>query len=50
MLGGNILDRVDSINDLGVIMDSKMSFTGHIDGTVGKALAMLGFVKRPLYS
>jgi hypothetical protein len=27
-------------------MDSKMSFTGHIDVTVGKALAMLGFVKR----
>jgi hypothetical protein len=46
MLGGNILDRVDSINDLGVIMDSRMSFTGHIDVTVGKALAMLGFVKR----
>jgi hypothetical protein len=46
MLGGNILDHVDSINDLGVIMDSKMSFAGHIDVTVGKALAMLGFVKR----
>jgi hypothetical protein len=46
MLGGIILDRVDSINDLGVLMDSKMSFTGHIDGTVGRALAMLGFVKR----
>jgi hypothetical protein len=46
MLGGNILDRVDSINDLGVMMDSKMSFTGHIDVTVGKALAMLGFVRR----
>jgi hypothetical protein len=41
--GGIILDRVDSINDLGVIMDSKMSFTGHIDVTVGKALANLGF-------
>jgi hypothetical protein len=39
MLGGIILD-VDSINDLGVIMDSKVSFTGHIDVTVGKALAM----------
>jgi hypothetical protein len=46
MLGGNILDRVDSINDLGVIMDSKVCFTGHIDVTVGRALAMLGFVKR----
>jgi hypothetical protein len=35
MLGGIILDRVDFINDLGVIMNSKMSFTGHIDVTVG---------------
>jgi hypothetical protein len=57
MLGGIILGRIDSINDLGVIMDSKMPFTGHIEVTVGKALAMLGFLKRlscefrdPLYS
>jgi hypothetical protein len=49
MLGGIILDRVDSINDLGVIMDSKMSFTGIIDVTVGRALAMLRFVKRLSY-
>jgi hypothetical protein len=42
-----ILDRVDSINDLGVIMDiSKMSFTRHIDVTLIMALAMLEFVKR----
>jgi hypothetical protein len=27
-------------------MDSKVSFTGHIDVTVGRALAMLGFVNR----
>jgi hypothetical protein len=46
MLGGIIHDRVDSINDLEVIMDNKMSFTGHIDVTVGRALAMLGFVRR----
>jgi hypothetical protein len=46
MLGGIILDRVDSVNVLGVIMDSKMSFTGHIDVTVGRASVMLGFVKR----
>jgi hypothetical protein len=44
MLDGIILDRVDSIDDLGIIMDSKMSFTGHID--VGRALATLGFMKR----
>jgi hypothetical protein len=27
-------------------MDSRMSFSRHIDVTVGKVLAMLGFVKR----
>jgi hypothetical protein len=42
--------RVDSINDLGVIIDSKMSFIGHIGVTVGRALARLGFVKRLSYS
>jgi hypothetical protein len=41
-----ILDRVDSITDLGVVMDSRMSISKHIDVTVRKALAMLGFVKR----
>jgi hypothetical protein len=46
MLGGIILDRVVTIKDLGVIMESKMSFTGQIDVTVERALAMLGFVKR----
>jgi hypothetical protein len=34
MLGGIILDLVDSINDFGVIMDSKMSITGIVDVTV----------------
>jgi hypothetical protein len=42
MLGGIIL--VDSITDFGVLMDSRMSFSRH--ATVGKVLAMLGFVKR----
>jgi hypothetical protein len=46
MLKGIILDRVDSIIDLRVLMDSRMSFSRHIDVTNGKALAMLGFVKR----
>jgi hypothetical protein len=47
MLRGIILDRVDSITDLGgVVMNSRMSFSRHIDVLVGKALAMLGFVKR----
>jgi hypothetical protein len=46
MLGGTVLDRVNSINDLGVIMDEKMNFSEHIDVMVGKAFAMLGFITR----
>jgi hypothetical protein len=42
-----MLDRVDSFTDLRVVMDSRMSFSRHIDVTVGKALEMLmGFVKK----
>jgi hypothetical protein len=48
MLGGIILARVNSITDLGVVMDSRMSFSKHIDGTVRirMALARLEFVNR----
>jgi hypothetical protein len=35
MSGRIILDRVDFTNDLGVLMDSKVPFTGQIDVTVG---------------
>jgi hypothetical protein len=43
-----VLDRVDSITDLGAGMDSRMSFSKHIDVTlrIRKALTMLGFVTR----
>jgi hypothetical protein len=44
MLGGTVLDRVSSINDLGVIMDVKMSFSEHVNVMV--AFAMLGFIRR----
>jgi hypothetical protein len=46
VLWGIMLDRVNYNTDLEVVMDSRMSFSRHIDVTVGKALAMLGFVKR----
>jgi hypothetical protein len=36
----------DSITDLGVVMDSRISFSRQIDVAVGKALVMLEFVKR----
>jgi hypothetical protein len=41
-----VLDRLSSINDLGVIMDEKMNFSEHVDVMVGKAFAMLGFIRR----
>jgi hypothetical protein len=41
MLAGTVLDRVSSINDLGVIMDKKMNFSEHVDVMVGKTFAML---------
>jgi hypothetical protein len=43
MLAGTVLDRVSSINDLGVIMDEKMNFLEYVDFMV---FAMLGFIRR----
>jgi hypothetical protein len=39
-----VFERVNSINDLGVIMDQRMCVMEHIDAMVGKALAMLGLI------
>jgi hypothetical protein len=41
-----LLDRVSSINDLVVIMDEKMNFSEYVDVMVGKAFAMLRFIRR----
>jgi hypothetical protein len=46
MLGGTVLDRVNSINDLGFIMDEKMTFSEHVDVMGAKAFAMLGLIRR----
>jgi hypothetical protein len=46
MLGGTVLDRVSSINDLGAIMDEKMTFSENVDVMVAKVFAMLGFIRR----
>jgi hypothetical protein len=37
MLSGTVLNQVSSINDLGVIMDEKMTFSEHVDVMVAKA-------------
>lgn len=46
MIGGQELERVESIRDLGVNFDTKLKFDVHIDGIVRKANKMLGFIMR----
>ena len=41
---GSSLERVYSMKDLGVIMNSKLSFNEHIAATTSKAFALLGFI------
>lgn len=43
---GNKIDRVDEMRDLGVIMDSKLSFNSHIEYTKKKSEMALAFVRR----
>jgi hypothetical protein len=40
------LERFDVINDLGVPVDSRMTFVGRIESIVSKSARMLGFIKR----
>jgi hypothetical protein len=37
---------VDSICDFGVVPDSKLNFTSHIDSLVVKTSRMLGYIRR----
>ena len=45
-INSDILNRVTTTNDLGIIMDSKLSFKQHIDKIVNNGKRMLGFMKR----
>ncbi|XP_053698784.1 uncharacterized protein LOC128745729 [Sabethes cyaneus] len=45
-IGDFDLQRSDTVRDLGVIMDKKLSFNAHIDGVISKAFSMFGVVKR----
>jgi hypothetical protein len=48
-LSGHRLDSVDSICDLGVVRDSKLNFTSHIDYLIVQPSRMLGYIRRYLY-
>lgn len=45
-LSGKTLNRVTEIRDLGVIMDSKLTFIPHIDKMLTKSYKQLGFIMR----
>lgn len=45
-INGGDLERVMSFQDLGVIMDPKLSFNSHIDSIINKASIVLGCIKR----
>jgi len=40
------LDRIYSVNDLGVLLDPKHKFDYQLTSTVNKAMSVLGFIKR----
>jgi hypothetical protein len=43
---GAVLERKETMRDLGVTYDSKLTFNNHIDISCGKAKRMMGFVMR----
>lgn len=40
------ISRCNEMKDLGVIFDSKLTFSKHVDYIVSKAFAMIGFIRR----
>jgi hypothetical protein len=46
VIGQDTLERIDVVRDLGVLMDTKLSFKQHIDHVISKAKLILGFIKR----
>ena len=45
-IGGSVLERVSEVRDLGVILDTKLNFSAHINQTISKANRALGVLIR----
>ena len=45
-INNNPISRVISMTDLGVLYDTKLEFSAHIDSVVARANSVLGFVRR----
>lgn len=48
-IGGSPIQRVNTIRDLGVLFDSKLSFTNHFENITKRAYRFMGFMTRSLY-
>ena len=45
-IGEVVLERVIEVRDLGVLVDSKLNFSGHIDRILSSTTKSLGFLVR----
>lgn len=45
-IGDTVLERVTHMKDLGVVLDTKLTFVLHMDSMIAKANSLLGFVFR----
>jgi hypothetical protein len=45
-IGGSAFGRVEEIRDLDVLLDSRMTFSCHIEAVISRSSRMLGFIKR----
>lgn len=50
LLGGQPVQKCERIRDLGVLVDSKVTFIDHYNTIINKANKMLGFIKRFSYN
>jgi hypothetical protein len=44
-ISGSALGRVEEIKDLGVLLDSRMTYLCHIEAVISKSTRILGFIK-----
>ena len=46
LLDSELVTRTEAVNDLGVLMDSRLTFKSHVNQIVSRAKSTLGFIKR----
>jgi hypothetical protein len=46
VIGDSGFERVDVINDLSALVDSRITFVYHIESIASKSARMLGFIER----